>query len=259
MDVLALQLDQVERWLLMLFRVGAMVYAMPFFGLIVFPSQVRIGLVIFLTSILFGVIPESTFVVNSFIDVIGLLAREIMVGAAIGLVGQFLFYGIIFSGQVVGHLIGFGIINAMDPQSETQVPIIGQILNNLAIILFLLAGGHHFLLMAMRESFVLIPLGEGIISASSVAGFSRMSADIFAIGVKFAAPVLVTILVMEFALAIVSRTVPQINVWLIGFPLKVGMGLLTLSFTLPFVVFVFGKVYGGWQGDMIDFIVTLAQ
>lgn len=89
-------------------------------------------------------------------------------------------------------------------------------------------------------------------------GFARLSADIFIIGVKVGAPVLIAILVTEFALGVIARTVPQMNVWLVGFPLKIGIGLLTLALALPYIIFVFEKFYAGWQGNFIDFIQTMA-
>jgi flagellar biosynthetic protein FliR len=258
-EVLTYNLDQVERWLLMLFRIGAMFMSMPFFGMSSFPVRVRAGFAFLVTTILFPVQAPTELILQPHIIVFfGVILKEIIIGLAIGMIGTFMFYGFEFAGKVAGQTMGLGIINVMDPLSDANVPLLAQINNMLAMMLFLIIGGHHFLLRAINESFVRIPLGGGTFSPALVEGFARFSADIFVIGIKIGAPVLVAILVMEFALGILSRTVPQMNVWLVGFPLKIGLGLVTLAMTLPFFVFVFAKLYTKWQGNFIDFIITIA-
>jgi len=259
MDVLSYNLDKIEIWLLMLFRITSMIMVMPFFGYSNFPIPVRVAFGFALTSLLFPLYQDvSLNLAPGVINFFGIVLHEIIIGLAISMVGNFIFYGIQFAGHVAGYTIGFGIINVLDPQSETQAPILAQLLNLFILTLFLIAGGHHFLLLAIDESFARIPLGGGTFSSPLVEGFARLSADIFIIGIKVGAPVLVSILVMEFALGVIARTVPQMNVWLVGFPLKIGGGLLTLALSLPFIVYVFGKIYAQWQGNFIDFIHTVA-
>ncbi len=258
MDVLQYNLDEIERWLLMLFRISAMFMAFPFFGLMAFPNQIKVALAVMVTVILFPLHPEVEMMyIPGVIAFFGYVLKEILVGIAAAMVGQFLFYGVQFAGFIVGRQVGFGIINTVDPLIDIQMPIISQIWNMLAIMLFIIIGGHHFLLMAIDECFLRIPVGGGTFSPFMVEGFARLSADIFIIGVKLCAPVFVAVLVTEFALGILARTVPQMNVWLVGFPLKIGIGVFTMGLSLPYFVYVFGKLYAGWQGDLIDFIRTM--
>ncbi|MBZ0265167.1 flagellar biosynthetic protein FliR [bacterium] len=260
LDLLNLNLDKIEIWLLMLFRVASMIMVMPLYGFSYFPVVVRVGLAFVLTSVLFSVhvYDISIQVYPDLLSFFGIILHEIAVGLAIGMIGNFLFYGIQFAGHIIGHTMGFGIINVIDPQSETQIPLMAQLLYFLTLMLFLLANGHHFLLMAIDESFIRIPIGGAVFQSDVVESFARLSADIFVIGIKFGAPVLVAILVTEFALGIVARTVPQMNVWILGFPLKIGIGLLTTAFSLPYMVYMFGKVYANWQGNFIDFLMAFA-
>ncbi|MDP8206994.1 MAG: flagellar biosynthetic protein FliR [Candidatus Electryonea clarkiae] len=259
MDVLSYNLDEIERWLLMLFRISSMLMVFPFYGLMGFPMVIRAAVAVLLTTILFPI--HTTVVLDlepGIISYFGAIVKEIIIGAAIGMVGTFIFIGIQFAGQILGHIMGFSMVNVIDPQSETSVPLLAQLLNYLALIIFLILGGHHFLLLAIDECFLRIPVGGGIFDPLMVEGIARLSADIFIVGVKIGSPVLVAILVTDFALGIMARTVPQMNVWIIGFPLKIGIGLLTLSLTLPFFVYVFGKLYQDWQGNIIDFIHVMA-
>ncbi len=259
MDILNFNLDEIERWLLMFFRIMSMLIVMPFYGFSAFPVRVRVALAFAVTVLLFPLHVGTELQLDpGVLSFFGAVLKEAVIGLAIGMVGTFLFYGVQFAGQVIGHTMGFGIINVVDPQSQTNVPLLAQLLYFFVLMLFLLLGGHHFLMLAIDETFVKIPVGGGIFSPLLVEGFSRMSADIFAAGIKIGAPVLVTVLVTEFALGIIARTVPQVNVWLVGFPLKIGLGLITLGLSLPFIVYVFGKFYAGWQGSFLDFIHTMS-
>ena len=255
MDILTYHLDELERWFLMLFRIASMVMVFPFFGYTAIPVAIRIAVAFFITVILFPLHPEVQLVLNpGVISFFGAILREVVIGISIGLVSTLIFYGVQFAGQVIGRSMGFAIVNVMDPMSQSQIPILGQLFNLLILMFFILAGGHHFLLLAIDESFIRIPIGAGAFNPLVVEGFARLSSEIFLVGVKFGAPVLVAILVAEFALGFIARTVPQMNVWILGFPLKIGVGLLVLALSLPMFAYMFSKMYGPWQGSIVDFI-----
>ncbi|GBE29512.1 flagellar biosynthetic protein FliR [bacterium BMS3Bbin04] len=260
MEILNFTIDELERWFLMLFRIGSMLMVMPVFGYNSIPALARIAVAFLVTSVLFPMHPEMQLtLMPGVLEFFAVIIREVFIGLSIGLVTIFIFTGVQFAGYIMGHSMGFSMINTIDPMSEQNMPLLGQILTMLALVIFLMMDGHHFLLMAVDESFVQIPIGTGALSDKAIQGFAMLSADIFNIGIKLAAPVLVTILVSEVALGIVARTVPQMNVWIIGFPLKIMVGLVTLSLALPMIVYVFQKVYRGWQGDVIDFIRALVN
>lgn len=255
MNILNYNLDQLEIWFLMLFRIASLIMVLPFFGYNSIPVQVRMALAFVVTVVLFPVHPEMQLALApGVISFFGAVLREVVIGLAIGLSATFLFYGVEFAGHVIGHTMGFSIINVIDPQSQGQIPLLGQLFNLFVLMLFLVLGGHHFLLLAIDESFVRIPIGAGTFNPLLVEGFARMSADIFLVGVKFGAPVLVAIMVAEFALGFLARTVPQMNVWILGFPLKIGIGLFLMALSLPMFAYIFTKQMGPWQGNVIDFI-----
>jgi flagellar biosynthesis protein FliR len=257
-DILNFTVDELERWFLMLFRIGSMLMLMPVFGYTSIPAMARVAMAFLVTSVLFPLHPEMQLTLEpGVLEFFAVIIREVFIGLAIGLVTIFIFTGVQFAGHVMGHSMGFGMINSIDPFSEEHMPILGQLLTMTTLVLFLLMNGHHFLLLAVDESFIQIPIGTGALSDRAIEGFARLSADIFAVGIKVSAPVLVSIMVAEVALGIVARTVPQMNVWIIGFPLKIMVGLITLMVALPMVVYVFGKIFKGWQGGVIDFIWAL--
>ena len=255
MDILNYNLDELERWFLMMFRITSMVMVIPFYGYNSIPVAIRVATAFFFTVLLFPLHPEIHLALNpGVVSFFGAVLREVVIGLAIGLVTTMIFYGVQFAGHVIGHTMGFAIVNVIDPQSQGHVPLLGQLFNLLVLMFFILLGGHHFLLMAIDESFLQIPIGTGSFNPLIVEGFARLSSDIFLLGIKFGAPVLVAILVTEIALGFIARTVPQMNVWLIGFPLKIGIGLLLLALSLPMFWYMFGKMYGPWQSNIVDFI-----
>lgn len=259
MDLLTYSLDRLEIWFLMLFRIGSMLMVFPFYGYGTVPPMARLALSVLITSLLLPIYETGAQLVlgAGLLYFFAAIFREVLIGLAIGFSTTFLFVGAMYAGQMVGHTMGFSIVNSIDPQTEQRMPLIGQIYNLLVLLLFVIMNGHHFLLMALDESFVAIPIGTGILSNTSIAGIARLSADIFTLGVKIGAPVLVAILIAEVALGVVARTVPQMNVWLIGFPLKIGIGLLTMGLSLSMLVYVFQHFYATWQGEVIGFIRSM--
>ncbi|MFH0882748.1 MAG: flagellar biosynthetic protein FliR [bacterium] len=260
MEILNWNIDQLERWFLMLFRISSMLMVFPLYGYSSFPTMARLVLAFFLASLLLPVYGPSAAITAGpgVLYFFGIVIREVLVGLAIGFSAQLLFVGVQFAGHVIGHTMGFAMMNVIDPQSETNIPLIGQLLQLLALLIFILMNGHHFLLLALDESFIQIPVGTGLLAGRGIEGIARLSSDIFVVGVKIGAPVLVAVLVTEAGLGVIARTVSQINVWLIGFPLKIGIGLITMAFSLPMIVYVFGKLYADWQGSLIDFIRAMA-
>lgn len=244
----------------MLFRITSIMMVVPVYGYTAIPVTIRMALSFLVTCFIFPLHPEIAVTFGSgIIEFFGAVVKEVVIGVSVGLVTTFIFHGIMFAGHVIGHSMGFTMINVLDPQTQANVPIISQILNLFVIILFLLVGGHHFLIMAIDEMFVRIPIGAGVLTSELVEGFTRLSADIFVIGVKLGAPVLVAILVTEFVLGFLARTVPQMNVWILGFPLKIGVGLFTMALSLPMMVYLFTKMYGKWQGNVVDFILAMVS
>jgi flagellar biosynthetic protein FliR len=135
--------------------------------------------------------------------------------------------------------MGFGIVNVIDPQSSNQVSIIGQFLNILAILLLLTLDGHHMILSGLVTSFETIPLGGVSFQDGLMFKLMDLTAQVFIIAVKISAPILMALFLVTAAMGVLARTVPQMNVFLIGFPLQIGVGLAALVIVLPlFSVFV---------------------
>ena len=128
--------------------------------------------------------------------------------------------------------------------SAEQISIIGTFKNLLALVTFLLIDGHHVVLYALAESFAMVPLGGIQLTEMLARGLIDMTAGVFVMAVKMAAPVVTALFLTSLALGIMARTVPQMNVFIVGFPLKIGVGMGMLAFALPLFQTVLIKFFG---------------
>jgi flagellar biosynthetic protein FliR len=158
------------------------------------------------------------------------------------------------AGELIGVDMGFGIVNIIDPMSGEQVSLIGQYKYILSLLLFLIINGHHFLLNALRGSFLAIPLGAANFRGMITDQIIFMSTEIFKIAIQISGPALVALFLTTFVMGIIARTVPQMNIFIVGFPLKIFVGLFMLAISLPLFVYVFGKLFGRFETSILSII-----
>ena len=156
------------------------------------------------------------------------------IGLIIGYASRLVFAGVQMAGHLVGFQMGFGIVNVIDPSTSSQVSVTSQFENILAMLIFLSINAHHWFLKGIVESFSLVPL-LGFHFTGAVANIMvDIFKNVFIIGIKLGAPVIAALFFTTIALGLVARTVPQINVFIIGFPLQIGIGLLMMGLTMSF-------------------------
>ncbi|MCE5271628.1 flagellar type III secretion system protein FliR [bacterium] len=245
-------LRQIEIYSIIFFRVSGVIFMLPFFGSENVPRLVRIGLALVITMVLVPTIDIArvTFP-DALVPYVVMVARELLVGFVFGYIATLLFTGIQFAGDLLGFQMGLRIGNIIDPMSEEQISVIGSMQNLLAILIYLSLFWDHFLFKAMAASFQVIPLGGVVLNPRLPSELIRMSGEVFVIALKMGAPVLVAMLLADVALGFIARTAPQINVFIIGFPVKVGLGLILLGISLPFFAFVFGRLVGRMENDFM--------
>jgi flagellar biosynthetic protein FliR len=222
-------------FLLVLARLAGLVVASPIFGHGLVPVRVRAGLAgvlaLALTPAVAGtILPASP----SAWTVAGLVAVEAAVGVLLGFVAQLVFAGVQLGGQVAGLQAGFGLAAVLDPDAEAGASVVAQWQQLAALLAFLVLDVHHTLLRAVLESFRVAPVGTLVLSADLFEGVVRQGAGLFAVGVRIAAPVFVVLLLVNGGLAVLARTIPQLNVFAVGFPVNVGVGLVVVGASLPF-------------------------
>lgn len=231
-----------ELLLLCLMRVGGFVFVAPVFGSQFLPKVVRLWFSLLLAFALMPVIGKEVELpaFASFAYLL-LAAREVLIGLMIGFVCNFFLHGVEFAGHVVGLQMGFASSTLFDPVSRSDVSVVGRFQGLLAIVLFLAMNGHHILLSSFRASYSIVPPAGGALGGGGAHELILATAGIFTVAVRVAMPVLSAIFMVEVGLALLAKTVPQMNIFVVGFPLKISVGLALLGISMPYFGYVLAK------------------
>jgi flagellar biosynthetic protein FliR len=253
-----LYVSQFTLFILLFVRATTMIVTAPLLGHQGVPVQIKIALGAFVAFVLFPFASAHLPPVDvSLGRVIVMALQEAMVGAIIGFSAGLIFAGVRLGGELIGFDLALSIANVFDPENAQHSPVISEFLYLFAILIYLLVNGHHFLLESMQMSYQAVPMGEFSITpglASSLAGLAGM---MFTIGVKIAAPVVVAGFLTNIALGVVARVMPQINLFTLSFPLKIGVGFLVLAATIPLTLFAFKKMLAGFEHNLLELITAM--
>jgi len=252
-------LEQVETYLLVFIRTGAIVFAMPIFGSKDLPMVAKMGLALMIAWCVYPLVPMPAALKDAGIGVLApAVAAEICIGIMIGFAARLFFEGVQIGGQIAGFQMGFGIVNVFDPLTGENFTVLSQVQNLLAIMLFLGLNLHHLFFQAIALSFTKIPLLHCGLTGPLLEEVTVMSAIIFSIAVKVGAPVIAVILFCDCAMGILNRAAPQMHIFILSFPLKIAVGLFVFGLTLPMFCSVLQKAFGSLD-DYILRIVLLGR
>ncbi|MDR3592771.1 MAG: flagellar biosynthetic protein FliR [Negativicutes bacterium] len=230
-------LNQTNFFLLIFARVSGIFTAAPFYNNSNVPPYCKAGAALLISYILLPLTYNPRIPIpETFWPYIALVAGEFLFGLIFGFVSYLIFQAVQMAGNLLDLQIGFGVVNVFDPQFGQQVPLLGNFQFILAMIVFMATNGHHILLAALFASFKVIPV-TGLVFHASLADFIvNLFVDIFIIAFKLTLPVLVALVLTDVALAILARTMPQMNIFIVGVPAKIAVGLFTLAVALPFYI-----------------------
>jgi flagellar biosynthetic protein FliR len=251
--VAALGAPWVLAVLLLTVRIAALLLLTPVLHAVPVPLTVRLLLVIALACVVampFGA--AQTPQAADAGDLLQAVLREAAIGATLGLGVLMAFAGFSLAGRLVDVQIGFGIAQVLDPLTRSQVPVLSAAFGLLAAVFFFLIDGHHALLRGIAYSVERFPVGRGAAPAAAAEPLLRGMAALFTLGFALAAPIVLGLLLVEFALGVVSRNLPQMNMLVMGIPVKVIAGLLALSvwaagFGAP-ARRLYAGIYQAWNG-----------
>ncbi len=229
---------------LVFLRVTGLMFTAPFFGSGVIDPRLKVFLSMIVSLVIFNA--HDSFNINlaniNTVLLVIIMLKELLIGVATGLLGQFLFVAVQFGGQIMGFQMGFGVVNVLDPQTNTQISIIAQFQNIVMILIFLAIGGHRVFLEAVARCFELVPLGTFVFPAESFFFVVSIFSKVFFIALKIIAPVFVTLFVTHTVMGIIARLVPQINILIVGFPLQIAAGLAVIMLSMSYFYNVFELV-----------------
>ena len=236
-------LPKISVLLLIFVRVSAFFVTIPLFSYKTIPSQLKIVLAFVLSWMMYYTFSIEAFTING--DYLLLVLKEAIVGLVLGLVVYIVFSAVQIAGGFIDFQMGFAMANIVDPQTGVQSPLMGQFFNFLLLLVFLAINGHHLVLDGIFYSYQFMPIDQFFPKfgdAESVEYIMKLFVAVFAIAFQMSAPIIATLFLVTLALGITGKTVPQLNIFVVGFPIKIAVGFILLVTMMGVMVEVMEKV-----------------
>jgi flagellar biosynthetic protein FliR len=253
LENLVIPLNPILIFLIVLSRVGGLVTFAPFWSHKAAAMKIRVilagVLALALTPVLMNRIAPPPQEIGAFTLI---LLGEILIGMVLGFVGRVVFSAFELAAHVVSSQMGFSLAGTIDPSTQAQTAAFGIIAQMLALMVLLSVDGHHWFLMATVKSFSSTPPGAFTFSPELLDLLLRLSGNALTVGVTLAAPAIIVLLSVELALDFLGRTAPQLQVFFLGFPLKIGVGLWLLGTSVYLVPTAFRDVMSTMYHNLVQ-------
>jgi flagellar biosynthetic protein FliR len=249
MNLFNISQGQFETFLLIVVRVSTMLFVFPVFSARQIPILVRIGLAFLTGFILYRAVPPMA-ALPDLGALVAAVVSQVVLGLIVGFVAYLVFMGIQFAGEILDIQIGFAVANILSPQTQQQVTVIGELQLTLATLIFLATDSHLLMLQGIGGSFHLVPLPYINLDPSVAGNVIVFLQQAFLIVLKIAAPAAVALFVTNLALGLLARVAPQMNVFVVGLPLQIGVGLLMMALSVPLLGYVAPQLFQQTASNM---------
>ncbi|SES79311.1 flagellar biosynthetic protein FliR [Anaerobranca gottschalkii] len=249
--------DHFYTFILLTVRFTGLYLGSPIFGGRNIPNQVKIALALICSLIITPLHSVGITIEQIDLSIILLGIKELVVGLVIGYIAMLTFTAIQFAGQFIDVQMGFGIVNVVDPQFGNPIPIIGNFKYIIAILLFLTVNGHHLLIDALFKSIELVPIGTITFGDNVIIYIFGLFVRLFLISLQVGLPIIGTLFIVDVGLGIVARTVPQMNVFVVGIPLKILVGFTIIIMIFPLYIRMLLSLFEVLHANIYKFIQIL--
>lgn len=223
---------EVYNWLLVFLRIGAFLLVLPFFSAVNFPVTMRIALAALIAMLLAPMLPLLPLEHLDLIGLIGVMVRETSIGLLLGFVSRIVFYAVDLAGNVIATEMGLNLATIFNPMTNESTQAPGTILFFLASVVMLTLDLHHWVLLGFERTYLVLPMGGGHLNGALFESVVGQTANIFLVAVEISAPVIATSFVITLVFSILSRAVPQMNVFAESFSFRIVGGLIVFGFTM---------------------------
>ncbi|MNB64159.1 Flagellar biosynthetic protein FliR [compost metagenome] len=241
-------------------RITAFFVVVPVFSSRNIPMSFKIGLAFFVSLVVFTA-RGTGIVVQEDLNLVLLIVREVLIGLLLGFIGYLMFMMIQTAGSFIDLQIGFSIANVIDPLSGASAPLLGNFKYMIALLLFLGMNGHHYLLDAIVNSYNWVPLNNSVLERMMDGSLSefliRTFGQAFMLALQMSAPLVTALFLTDLGLAFLARTAPQYNVFVIGVPLKIIVGLALLMILMPTMAVLFQNLFSIMFESMRNLLTTM--
>ena len=214
-------------------RVLAVFSAAPVLSSRAFPLRARIALAFLVALAAQGALPAQSIISINSPQAMGVVVQQVGIGLAIGFTVRLVFAAVELAGEVVGFQMGLNFAAFFDPSLNTQSSAVARFFGQMASLLFVVLNGHMMVLMTTIKSFEAFPVDQNFLQALQTMKLQNLGADLFATALWMALPMVGMLMFVNLALGIVSRVAPQMNIYSVGFPITLSVGLIGIAVTLP--------------------------
>ncbi|MDC8759318.1 flagellar biosynthetic protein FliR [Janthinobacterium fluminis] len=237
--MLTLSSAELNTWIAALLwplsRILGLIAASPLLGNSAVPTSTKISLGVLLAMIIAPTVPALPAAEPLSMAGLLILTQELLVGLAMGFSIRVVFAAVEMAGEISSLTMGLGFATFFDPLTKGRSSAISQFLALLATMMFLAVNAHLVLLAALAESFVSLPISAGPVSGAGFKALADWGGKIFSSGVQISLPIVAALLITNVALGILTRAAPQLNLFGIGFPITLGIGMLVIAMSLPYL------------------------
>lgn len=259
MDLINLSQEQFGDFLLIFLRVGIVLFMLPFYGGALIPTTIKAFLALLISFAIFDCVDVDTKVLeNGLIGILYIVSTEIIFGIIIGLIARLYFAAIQLAGELIGFQMGLSIANILDPETGSQDSALSQFGYWIALLIFLLLDGHHLFLVSIKDSFELLNFGSVNLTTELFETIMTLMGKMFELSIKLGAPAITALLLTSAAFGIIARVVPQMNILIVAFPLKIVVGLIFFGFCTEIVIFTTKNFIGKYE-SMFNTIIRLVS
>lgn len=215
-------------------RILALIASAPVTGNPSVPLWIRIGLALMITLAIapgLGPLPQADPGSGAGLLI---LAQQVVIGLAMGLTMRIVFAAVEMAGELAGLQMGLGFATFIDPQNTGNIPVLGSFLSLIVTLAFIAMDGHLEMIAMLAQSFTALPIGAGGMAAPALKTLAHWGGEIFRASLLLSLPLLAALLITNLALGILTRAAPQLNIFAVGFPLTLAIGMLVLALALPY-------------------------
>lgn len=247
--------EKIEFYLLILVRISTFIYSAPIFSIKSIPNKVKAAIAFFLAIMIGTVIPYEPLTYSTVYGLAALVLIEAIVGLLIGFISSICIQIISFSGQLIDLEIGFSMANMFDPINGVQVSVTSNLLYYFVLLVLLVSDLHYYLIRAIVATFKLIPIGKATFSVGMYEIMLKFIVDFFIIGFRIVLPMFASILIVNIVLGILAKVSPQMNMFVIGFQLKIFVGFFVLLILVTMLPSISGFIVSEMK-TMLELIIN---
>lgn len=241
----------VPKYALIFFRVLAILWLLPIFEMRSVSVIFKVGLALLVAFLIAEVVSYPGELAADPYGLLLAILKEVLIGLSIGFAVRLLFMVVHAAGEIMSYQTGFTFARVIDPFTSSQSSVLEQLLYLLGIMIFFCVDGHHIVVRGLYASFKELPLGTATFTGGLFTYLVTATGRIFSLGLKFGAPLVVALLLIELSLGLLSRMIPTMNIFVEGLPVKVFVSLTILSLALGFMAPAFGNMFRGIDAEYL--------